>query len=109
MKYGNLIRINLNLDEELLKQIKDLAIRDYLTRSELIRQAILEYIRKPGNYIEKTHNNELAQDELDNKDELSQDKLETIRQEFSMVPPNDVELLQFLAYYKDQRSEHESK
>ncbi len=39
--------VNITLPEPLLKQIDALAKRDYTSRSDIIRQALLEKIRKP--------------------------------------------------------------
>lgn len=43
------LRINLAISSGLLAQVDDLAKRSYMSRSGLIRAAILEYLREPGN------------------------------------------------------------
>lgn len=43
------IRINLAISRGLLEQVDDLSRRDYVSRSALIRQAIVEYLRQPSN------------------------------------------------------------
>ena len=42
-------RILLTISTELLKQVDDVAARDYASRSGVIRLALLEYLRKPEN------------------------------------------------------------
>ncbi len=67
-------KVYINLSAALLQQVDDLAKHDYISRSALIRMAVLEYVRKPDNAAKLT------------------------------VPPakpvEDVELQQFLANYQ---------
>lgn len=39
--------INITIPAELLKQVDALAVRDYTSRSDIVRQALLEKVRKP--------------------------------------------------------------
>ncbi len=39
--------INVTIPEELLKQVDALAVQDYTSRSDIIRQALLDKVRKP--------------------------------------------------------------
>ncbi len=41
--------INITVPRELLKQVDALAKRDYTSRSDIIRQALLDKIRRPAN------------------------------------------------------------
>lgn len=42
-------RCNVSLSAELLAQVDTLALRDYASRSDIIRNALREYLRKPEN------------------------------------------------------------
>lgn len=42
-------KVYVNLSATLLQQVDDLAKRDLMSRSALVRMALLEYVRKPGN------------------------------------------------------------
>ncbi len=42
-------QINFTISVRQLKEIDELAIRDYCTRSDIIRVALTEYMRKPAN------------------------------------------------------------
>ena len=47
MKTTNSQTVNITIPRELLKQVDALAKRDYTSRSDIIRQALLRRIRKP--------------------------------------------------------------
>jgi Arc/MetJ-type ribon-helix-helix transcriptional regulator len=101
-------KINISLDEKLLRYIEELAVRDFANRSDIIRQAIVEYIRKSENKVQISERTENLPTESSEESvmKLSEEALDKLRQEFSYVRPDDIELLQFLAYYKNQRSEY---
>ena len=42
-------KIHLTIDANLLALVDTLARRDYTTRSDILRMALLEYVRKPDN------------------------------------------------------------
>ena len=48
------IRFNLTMSPELLKRVDAAAKQDYTTRSELIRMALLWYIRPQGRALDQT-------------------------------------------------------
>lgn len=57
--------INLRMPHQLVLQVDDLAGRNFTSRSEIIRIALLEYLRKPANMPSSNDNpgqdSELAQ------------------------------------------------
>jgi metal-responsive CopG/Arc/MetJ family transcriptional regulator len=55
----NTARINLTLAKVLLERVDAAAQRDYTTRSEFIRQALLDYLRVPGLKSEQLDPNEV--------------------------------------------------
>lgn len=49
MKYTTSKKVSITVGSALLKQIDQAAIRDYTTRSGIVRLALLQYIRDPDN------------------------------------------------------------
>ncbi len=43
----NSMRVNVTVSRRLIKQADDMAKAEYTTRSDIIRQALIEYLRKP--------------------------------------------------------------
>lgn len=60
--------ITVAIPEELLWQVDELSKRDYMSRSDTIRQALLEYARKPWNETSIEHFNRLKNTKQDQDD-----------------------------------------
>jgi Arc/MetJ-type ribon-helix-helix transcriptional regulator len=45
--------INITVPKELLKQVDALAVQDYTSRSDIIRQALLEKLRRPSQQLDE--------------------------------------------------------
>ena len=60
--------ITVAIPEELLWQVDELSKRDYMSRSDTIRQALLEYARKPWNETSIEHFKRLKNTKRDQDD-----------------------------------------
>lgn len=47
-------RLNTTIPDGLLKQVDDLAIEDFTTRSEIVRRALIFYLRATGETLSET-------------------------------------------------------
>lgn len=72
------IKISLAAPQGLLKRVDRLAKLNYTSRSDILRQALLEYTRKPENNLDLR---------------AEQAELNLVRVDFPDVDPNDIELL----------------
>ncbi len=86
MDYRPVSRITISLPPALIEQLDTLAKTDYAKRSTVIRLALLEYLR----------NRQTADDFA----QPTETVIEKMHHEFPGTPPNDIELLQFMTYYK---------
>ena len=78
-------RLTLSLPTALLEQIDRLAVHDYVGRSDIVRQALLKYIREPQN------------DLIANPDSVVIAKMyDYVKADHPYLDPSDVELIKFL-------------
>ncbi len=89
--------ISLTLPEELLTQIDELAKRDYATRSDIIRQAALNYVRESG--ISEV---EIKKTPAPKKPKPQRD-MKKLAKKYPQVMPGDVQLLEFLDDYANNK------
>jgi metal-responsive CopG/Arc/MetJ family transcriptional regulator len=82
--------ISLTLPQELLARIDRLAERELATRSDIIRQATIKYVREEG--INKVEINETPKAE---PTELARD-MQKLSEKYPFVHPDDHQLLEFL-------------
>lgn len=47
-------RVNITIPDNLLLQVDEMATKDYTTRSDIIRQAVLFYMRSTASTLNKT-------------------------------------------------------
>jgi Arc/MetJ-type ribon-helix-helix transcriptional regulator len=92
------VKISITIPGNLLKQLDMLVWRDYANRSEAIRQSLYDFIKQHGG---------LEMEEVGDRSsiELKPQLVERMRREFPFVAPDDLELLQFLTYYKYNEKE----
>lgn len=72
----------------MLEQVEYLARRDYTTRSGILRTALVEYMKLPGNSKSAKNTQDFSE----------------IMAEHPYVNPNDTELLQFFKDMKEHNS-----
>jgi hypothetical protein len=73
-------RVNLTISMALLKRVDMLASRDYASRSDIIRLALLEYIRRPENELPQAGDPDLKR----------------VQAAHPEIPPDDIALLKLL-------------
>lgn len=89
--YEKYRRLTITLPEPMIKEIDDFAKSQLMNRSELIRHAVTEYIR--------VHKHKVLP-----RRALTEQTIERMRREFPHVYPEDLQMLQFLTYYKYSQS-----
>jgi Arc/MetJ-type ribon-helix-helix transcriptional regulator len=99
------VKVNISLDEKLLRLVDSLAKYGFASRSEVMRQALVEFIRRVDRLEYDRQFTAPPEKRAEYKEpKLTPDELDQVQKEHPYVRPNDIELLEVLFYYKKQRS-----
>ncbi|PIZ63197.1 hypothetical protein COY17_01080 [Candidatus Saccharibacteria bacterium CG_4_10_14_0_2_um_filter_52_9] len=84
-------KVTITVPADLLELTDEAVDKEMTSRSDIIRLALLDYLR--------SHPSEQPLSLL-RQSGPTEDQLNRMRQDFPNVAPDDIELLQFLTYYK---------